>query len=166
MSTPRKPWPTGYGDYHEMLSATRRVSNLATGIIEYCIPQNNIPWLRRWLNLINAKALKIDNNLKSIYQAQIDSDRRPQWVVDAIKELAIDSVQVDQLSRSALRDLEIGNWEALEKKVTRCMALGLIMEKALLEGPPPETDGDDVLAQVRELVDTLDEEPGDDVPSR
>lgn len=160
MTTPRKPWPPEWAaQYHDVLATARRIAALATGCIEYCLETHNVYLLHRWLKLIQAKGLEIQNSLGTVYRGRRHMPAgQPVWVIEALEMLTIDSEEIVHLATAALEHLDGDNWEALEVEVPRCLALGLVMEKYLLAGPPPAMDEGDVLDQVRELVETFEEE--------
>ena len=120
---------------------------------------HNVYLARRWLVLINAKALEIQNARAAIWRDRSTSERRrlPDWVLEALEMLGTYAREAVEESASARRHLDEDNWEALEIEVSRCLALGLLMEGYLLAGPPPASNGDDVLDQVKEIVETLEE---------
>ena len=160
MTTPRKPWPVEWSaQYHDMLAASRRISILATGIIEYCMPMHDVYRLQLYLSRINTKGMEIRNRLSTIYRGRrhTPEESQPQWAIKALEWAGLYSGMIVEQSAAALEHLAADNWKAMEIETDRCWAMGLLIEHYLLVGPPPEMDSKDVLDQVREIIETLED---------
>jgi len=159
MATPPGPWPAEFVfQYREALALSRKVATLAQACIEHGIggTQNDY-FLRRWLRLMGLHALALSNALHEV-AAQRVSMRLPNWVINALEQGTQHAGEIAEGVRQAQRQIvrDNPNYEAAEIAIDRAWASALLVVRLLQAGPPPAED--DVLDQVRELVETLAEE--------
>lgn len=165
--TAPNPWPPEFAyQYTESLALARKIGRLGQAAIEQGFGgSHNYYFLKRWLRLMRQHAAAIDNLMGAIVQQRATAGRLPNWVIEALETIPGSSglaVEIVTETRTAGRLItqRNPNYEAAELATDRAWSKGLLIEKLLLAGPAPiVSEGGDVLEQVREHVNTLDEQP-------
>lgn len=145
MATPRKPWPGwAEADYYALRRQVRRVYRMAETARE--VQHRNVYLTGDMLSRLVSAGQQIVNTARRL---EMDRGQRwPDWANRALAAAKKSGKYIAAGGRHGLDGLNQDNWKMVLIGITTCIEHAGKIEMALLEGPPPVSELEQVIEAV------------------